>query len=881
MGKLQHVQGELIIHNLQNVLNAQDAAEAKLQDKKLKKLEFRWAQNVKIKNPEHVGGILEQLKPHLELESLSIKDYGGRGFPDWFFNSYLSKLVSLELNGCKSCSSLPPLGELASLKELSVSSFEALRSIGAEFYGIYSPTENPFPSLESLKFELMKEWHEWEDKAGAFPCLKKLYLAQCPKLKKTLPSDPPCLKILYISYCPQLELKLPKIYYLLPEVVKQMDDVSPAFQVAESSSESLLKSLSINEYGGTGIPDWFSNSYLSNFVSLELNGCKSCSSLPPLGLLTSLKELSISRFEALKSVGSEFYGGDGAIENPFPSLESLKFHSMRQWHEWEDKEGSFTCLQKLHIEECPNLKKTLPSDLPCLTKLYISRCQQLELRLPKVSVDYNLEFNFESGWMQLIKSSSSQYLRLHSSVDLLPEIVKQMDGVSPALEVTESPSESLLKSLSIYDCPNLESFLSAEVTSTDIISHFQHIHMINCGRVSVVSLLGAQNIQSVRIQENDFDVSFFRMLSQLCRLKVDLLRDSGIFRTWMTDELVSYVEEVEIRDKFELFPPLKGFPNLKNLDIVGCSSLESPFAERASHGDFTSLSSLRIYSCPDSVFFQKGVSLNLTSLVLWGCSQLKSLPEGGLPSKFHSLYIHNCNKVVDGLMQLDLRLLPLFQELTVGGSNYVELPEETLLPSTLTFLRLLDHQYLKCLNYKDLVHLTQLTIGNCPKLQSSPECMQTLLPSLVCLTIYGCPELNSFLTRGLPSKLQMLEILYCDKLVAGLMRYDLRQLPALSHLTIVGYHHVELLPEETLLPSTLTSLVLCNFGKLKSIGLQHLRFLQKLTIGQCPSLQGWPKEKLGDSVKTLRIYGCPLLTQSFSKEEERSKISHVHEKLWV
>ena len=81
---------------------------------------------------------------------------------------------------------------------------------------------------------------------------------------------------------------------------------------------------------------------------------------------------------------------------------------------------------------------------------------------------------------------------------------------------------------------------------------------------------------------------------------------------------------------------------------------------------------------------------------------------------------------------------------------------------------------------------------------------------------------------------------------------------------------MELFPKECLLPSSLTSLSICNLPNLKSLhkgGLQQLTSLKKLCISQCPMLQFLTEASLQHliSLKYLDISECPML-QSLAKE---------------
>ncbi|KAM5554371.1 hypothetical protein ABKV19_022645 [Rosa sericea] len=76
--------------------------------------------------------VLEKLQPHLNLERLRIRGYGGKMFPGWSEYYSSSALVDLHLVNCENCISLPPLGQLPSLRELYISGLHGVVSIGFE-----------------------------------------------------------------------------------------------------------------------------------------------------------------------------------------------------------------------------------------------------------------------------------------------------------------------------------------------------------------------------------------------------------------------------------------------------------------------------------------------------------------------------------------------------------------------------------------------------------------------------------------------------------------------------------------------------------------------------------------------------------------------------
>ncbi|KAJ9190590.1 hypothetical protein P3X46_001775 [Hevea brasiliensis] len=219
LGKLQHIRGDLSIENLQNA-NPKHVGEANLRAKEhLKTLEFQWSG--KSKDSERARSVLKELRPHEKVENLRIFGYEGVKFPEWvgFFPSSLSNLVCLKLSNCYNCSTLPPLGQLTSLKELSIIGFTKLMFVGSEFYGSCGPAMKPFRSLEILRFERMKQWEEWKDGDGAFPQLEELYVKECPKLTKAFPSHLPCLKKLQVVGCKKQLVVSLRVPHAIPEVM--------------------------------------------------------------------------------------------------------------------------------------------------------------------------------------------------------------------------------------------------------------------------------------------------------------------------------------------------------------------------------------------------------------------------------------------------------------------------------------------------------------------------------------------------------------------------------------------------------------------------------------------------------------------------------------
>lgn len=159
--------------------------------------------------------------------------------------------------------------------------------------------------------------------------------------------------------------------------------------------------------------------------------------------------------------------------------------------------------------------------------------------------------------------------------------------------------------------------------------------------------------------------------------------------------------------------------------------------------------------------------------------------------------------------------------------------------------------------------------------------MHIFLTSLKYLRIEDCPEVESFPEGGLPSNLNLISILSCDKLIASCKEWDLQQLPSVRKLSISGKSEdVRSFPEEGFLPINLTFLYISKFPAMESLnkkGLQHLTSLEQLWIQDCPKLKYMPDEGFPASLSFLRINECPLLKKSCQRKKgkEWRKIAHI------
>ncbi|WRX12942.1 hypothetical protein QQP08_005429 [Theobroma cacao] len=140
------------------------------------------------RSAEHAVNVLDKLQPAENLERLQIKNFFGMSLPRWLGNALFSKMKSITLENCQNCNSLPPLGQLPSLKELAIYGMAGVKIVGPEFYG---GGVIAFKSLETIWFENMENWEQCLPFCNEprFPSLHTLILFRCRKLTGDLPTQ--------------------------------------------------------------------------------------------------------------------------------------------------------------------------------------------------------------------------------------------------------------------------------------------------------------------------------------------------------------------------------------------------------------------------------------------------------------------------------------------------------------------------------------------------------------------------------------------------------------------------------------------------------------------------------------------------------------------
>ncbi|KAL9451741.1 hypothetical protein AB3S75_013331 [Citrus x aurantiifolia] len=473
---LTHLRGTLYISKLENVKDIGDAKEARLDGKKnLKVLRFRWTRStngLSSREAETEMGVLDMLKPHANLEQFDICGYGGTKFPTWLGDSSFLNLVTLKFEDCGMCTALPSVGQLPSLKHLTVRGMSRVKRLGSEFYG--DDSQIPFTCLETLRFEDLQEWEEWiphgsNQGVERFPKLRDLWISGCSKLKGTFPEHLPALETLVIQECEELSISIAAVQ--LPPSLKQLS-ISHCDNIRTLTVEEGIQCSSS------------SRRYTSSLLEhLEIISC------PSLTCIFSKNELPAT-LESLE------------VGNLPSSLKSLYVWDCPKLESIAERLDNNTSLETISISNCENLVSFPEGGLPCakLRRLAIFDCKRLEAlpkgmhnlsslqqltiggELPSLEEDDGLPTNLQSldiwGNMEIWKSMIERGRGFHRFSSLRRLTISRCDedmvSFPPKADDkrlgTALPLPASLTSLWISRFPNLERLSSSIVDLQNLTS---------------------------------------------------------------------------------------------------------------------------------------------------------------------------------------------------------------------------------------------------------------------------------------------------------------------------------------------------------------------------------------------------------------------------
>ncbi|XP_055820169.1 putative disease resistance RPP13-like protein 1 [Solanum dulcamara] len=619
LGELQNLHGSLSISELQNVVNGREAIKGNMKDKKhLEELSLSWS-GMNADDSQTEREILDKLKPDKNIKKLEINGYRGTKFPDWFGDHSFSKLVSLHLRKCRDCDSLPALGQLPSLKHLSVSGMHRILQLTREFYGSVSSVP-PFRSLTSLVFKQMPELTEWHVlENGSFPQLKDLDIINCPKLIGELPKSLPFLATLRISGCPKLGVLLDGQVAMFGIHLSGIRQNFMSLQKLRISDMPNLVELPSEICGLTNLGEL----RISNCASLEIiriqemqhllelviRNCPALMSLTILSLPITLGKMHISQcgkleleFPENSITGSccNMFLEELRLENCdslrhlsfgfFPRVHTLMVYSCRHLQTLSFPDG----IDTLEVERCGNLKAiTVPKGihLKFLHSMKISACDSL------------------SSFPKKLAAPSLKYLWVYDC-QKLKALPHHMHELLPSL-----------KNLWISNCPEIESFPNGGLPSN----------------IEILDISSCQNLINGREEWGLQRLPYLRCFRIYGSDETSILDES-----W---KLPHSIQTITIEGLPHLKTlsgkALEGFKYLEVLEIKHCPQLQS-LPEEGLQG-LTSLATLEIEGCGQLKSLPEvKLPSSLSVLKISSCLQFQSLPENGLPSSVCRVEINDC-----------------------------------------------------------------------------------------------------------------------------------------------------------------------------------------------------------------------------------------------
>ncbi|KAL3748998.1 hypothetical protein ACJRO7_010134 [Eucalyptus globulus] len=625
---LQHLQGELFISELQKVEEVRDAVDANLFGKRgLSNLFLDWGEDFgNLHNGKCEELVLDSLRPHTNLERLSISHYGGARFPSWLDGLSYSKIVSLCLRDCPNVTWLPPLGQLPSLRELSLEGLHAISTLGPEFYG----GKRPFSSLTTLKLEEMLAWKDWSHCVGGreedvpFSRLQHLVVRSCHSLVGTLPGQLDLLKKLEIHSCPHLNNSTKVI--CLPSLRElYLKDCNKEILKIFANLTSLI-SLKIENLDELVCFDHGFTSYLVKLEKLYIKGC--------------------DKLNYLWQEGNE-------TQNP-TCLWYVGIDSCPQFTSFVAGEGKmelFCNLQKIELSNCASLEK-LPSKLYTLRHLRIENCPKISRLITSQDDHSNNNSISQPEFLNMSECDSLISFPFAIAKSLGSLTIDRCENLISLPRCLHTLSH--LTKLDIEKCPALEieNFPSLPITLVDLTLKFvpkmkslpKEWHHLTS--LQLIDTVGCENIKC--LPEGGFPPNLLLFSIVACDNLKQPMREWGLpmltsLTTLTIDggcmgaegDMVGFPSEEDDEDAWSLF-----FPS--SLQLLGICNMRN--MERLSNGLRNYLSSIEYLDISD-------------------CPKLRDLPEDGLPPSLQHLYIWNCENLKDRCSKDTGDYWPLIQEI--------------------------------------------------------------------------------------------------------------------------------------------------------------------------------------------------------------------------
>uniref|UniRef100_A0A3Q7J134 Disease resistance protein n=1 Tax=Solanum lycopersicum TaxID=4081 RepID=A0A3Q7J134_SOLLC len=480
-----------------------------------------------------------------------------------------------------------------------------------------------------------------------------------------------------------------------------------------------IKQLGITGYRGAKFSNWLADPLFLKLVKLSLSDCKDCDSLPALGQLPCLKILLIRGMHGIRELTEEFYGISSS--KPFNSLEKLEFENMAEWKQWHIRgSGEFPKLEKLSIENCPELTGKLPENLCSLTELKISGCPQLNLdrsqlegmkQIVELSIrDCNsvtsLPFSILPSSLKRIYIGNCEKLKLEEAVGCSDMILEELE--LQGFDCIDDISPEFLpraRKLSVQSCPNLTRFLIPTATESLTIQNCENVEILSVAVDSAMTSLYILNCEKLKCLPEIHLFNLQLLMISDCKKVVNGRKEWCLQR--LTELVIYHDGSDEEIQHWEL--PC----SIQRLEVYNLKTLSSQVLK-----SLTSLQYLCVEGNIPSLVEQGWLPSSLSELHLGYNDELHSLHLSHLTSLIH-LHISDC----PNLQSLSESALPSsLSELTICSCDNLQSLSESALPSSLSQLNIFDCPNLQFLPVKEMPSsLSKLDIRRCPLLEPLQE----------------------------------------------------------------------------------------------------------------------------------------------------------------
>ncbi|XP_042030920.1 putative disease resistance protein RGA3 isoform X1 [Salvia splendens] len=416
LGSLKNLKGKLVIRNLEEVRDKEEALKADIfQKPNLFDLAYTWSDG--REDGTNDESVLEGLQPHANLKKLMISGFKGKRLPTWAekmevrdgpHGSWVPQdnLIEITLFGCSEIEEIPKLEHLPNLKTLWLKGLNKVRYINTSFNHLTSLR------LEKLdRLECVAEWLFFKNQD-----LKYLRLSGCPLLRE-LPDGVDTLNSLeYLSIwnC---------------ENLKSIGNPS----CGARQSQGIFHWLNIVDCGELmELPCQMLEWWAPTISCLELRGLRRLKNLPRL--IDCLAKSS-TRLSILKIVGVPklMAASTGSVESwDLSSLKVLYIDVSVEWSR-EDSVGIAETVEGM-LQRCCN----------SLTRLQLKGVENWEW-LPQSIQNLTLLWSLELGNIGV--EELAQWLGNLSSLTEL--------HLQNCNKLKRLPSMDALKHLIINDCPEL------------------------------------------------------------------------------------------------------------------------------------------------------------------------------------------------------------------------------------------------------------------------------------------------------------------------------------------------------------------------------------------------------------------------------------------